>query len=117
MPGQNEEAREQFWEYAVTLGDTVKAEELLQLNNETLLYRIYHETTLRLFEPRMVRFQCRCTSTKMQQVLKVLGEKDTNELIEEKGAVEVTCDFCNTRYVFDAIDIALIFHKPKPKKT
>jgi molecular chaperone Hsp33 len=111
LPGQDIEQREQFWEYAVALGQTVSEGELLTLENQTLLHRLYHETQLRLFESRSVSFQCRCSTEKMQQVLTILGEEETKKLLEEKGQVDVTCDFCNSHYSFDAIDIALLFHK------
>ena len=111
MPGQDTLQREQFWEYAVVLGQTVSEQELLTLDNQTLLHRLYHESQLRLFDGRSVCFQCRCTAEKMQQVLTVLGEKDTKQLVAEKGQIDVTCDFCNSHYAFDAIDIAMLFLK------
>jgi molecular chaperone Hsp33 len=111
MPGQDSLQREQFWEYAIQLGQTVSEPELLDLDNQTLLYRLYNETDLRLFEPRTTRFKCRCTHEKMKQVITVLGEDDANKLLKEQGAVEVNCDFCNQKYTFDPIDVRLMFHK------
>lgn len=111
MPGDDTQQREQFWEYAVHLGETVSETELLNLDNETLLYRLYNETDLRLFEPRPTHFKCRCSHEKMKQVLTVLGEQEIQELIQEKEIVEVNCDFCNKKYNFDAIDITLLFRK------
>ena len=111
LPGQDIEQREQFWEYAVALGQTVSEQELLTLENQTLLHRLYHETQLRLFDGRSVSFQCRCSAEKMQQVMTILGEEETKKLLEEQGQVDVTCDFCNSHYTFDAIDIAMLFHK------
>ncbi len=111
LPGQDTLQREQFWEYAVQLGQTISENELLTLDNTTILHRLYHETELRLYPARTVCFHCRCTPEKMKQVLTVLGEKDVQELLQEKGRVEVLCDFCNQEYVFDAIDITLLFRK------
>ena len=111
MPGQDTQQREQFWEYAVQLGQTISEQELLTLNNETILHRLYHETELRLYNARPVSFHCRCNPEKMKHVLTVLGEQDVQALLQEKGQVEVNCDFCNQTYVFDPIDIALLFRK------
>ena len=47
----------------------------------------------------------------MKQVLTVLGEKDVQQLLEEKGHVDVRCDFCNKEYVFDPIDVTLLFRR------
>lgn len=112
MPGQNNEQREQFWEYAVQLGQTVTEEELLGLTNETILHRLYHETELRLFEPRSIRFKCHCSKDKMMQVIKLLGKEDSLALIQEKGAIKINCEFCNSHYAFDAIDVDLMFRNP-----
>lgn len=111
MPGQNTLQREEFWEYAVQLGQTISEHELLTLDNQTILHRLYHETELRLYSARPVQFQCRCNIEKMKQVLTILGEKDILELLQEKGQVEVTCDFCNQKYAFDPIDVTLLFRK------
>ncbi|MFA5958955.1 MAG: Hsp33 family molecular chaperone HslO [Tatlockia sp.] len=111
MPGQDTEQREQFWEYAVQLGQTVSDQELLNLDNETLLHRLYHETELRLFESRTVHFKCRCNEEKMKEVLRILGEEEAKKILAEQGQVEILCDFCNANYHFDAIDVTLLFHK------
>ncbi|WP_028389132.1 Hsp33 family molecular chaperone HslO [Legionella fairfieldensis] len=111
MPGQDSMQREQFWEYAVQLGQTVREEELLDLDNEALLHRLYHETELRLFERRSVRFQCRCNEAKMKEILRVLGEKEANNLLKERGKIEIGCDFCNKHYSYDAIDMAMLFRQ------
>jgi molecular chaperone Hsp33 len=111
LPGQNTQQREQFWEYAVQIGQTISEQELLTLDNPTILHRLYHETQLRLYPARGVQFHCRCAPEKMKQVLTVLGEKDVQQLLQEQGQVTVTCDFCNRQYAFDAIDVAMLFRK------
>ena len=111
MPTENTEAREEFWQYAIQLGETIKEEELLNLDNETILHRLYHETELRLYPTRTIHFRCRCTQEKMRQAITVLGDQETNQLIKEHGNVEVKCDFCQSSFLFDSIDIAMIFKK------
>ena len=111
MPGQDTTQREHFWEYAVQLGQTVSEEELLTLDNETLLYRLYNEEKIRIFDSRPTRFKCRCTLEKMQNVLTVLGEEEANQLLKEHSVIVVNCDFCNQKYDFDPIDVAMLFHK------
>ena len=111
MPGQDSQQREEFWEYAVQLGQTISEHELLTLDNQTILHRLYHETELRLYTARPVIFQCRCSLKKMEQVLTVLGEKEALKLLQEKGHVDVRCDFCNQQYIFDPIDVTLLFRK------
>jgi molecular chaperone Hsp33 len=112
MPGQDTVQREQFWEYAVVLGQTVSEKELLTLDNPTLLHRLYHETELRLFDSRSICFKCRCNEDKMREVLTILGEEEAKKLLQERENIEVSCDFCNKQYSFDAIDITMLFRKP-----
>ncbi|MFI4919036.1 MAG: Hsp33 family molecular chaperone HslO [Legionellales bacterium] len=111
MPGQASMQREQFWEYAVQLGQTVSEQELLTLDNPTLLYRLYNETEVRLFESRTTRFQCRCNQQKMKQVVSTLGEEDAKALLQEQGNIIINCDFCNQKYTFDPIDVTMLFRK------
>ena len=109
MPEQNSQQREYFWEYAVKLGETLREEELLQLDNETLLQRLYHETEVILFDSRAARFQCKCSEEKMKQVIKILGEDDAQKLLSEQGKIDICCDFCNQHFSFDAIDTTMLF--------
>lgn len=110
MPGQDTLQKELFWEYAVQLGSTISEDELLHLDNYTLLYRLYNEEDIRVFDNRSTRFQCRCSLDKMKQVIKILGKEESEQLIKEQGRVDINCDFCNQKYTFDAIDVAMIFH-------
>ena len=109
LPGQDTVQRELFWEYASVIGKSLTAAELLTLDNQTILNRLYHETDIRLLIEKEARFKCRCSSNKMQKLIKMLGENDVNDLLQESGHIEITCDFCNQQFVFDAIDVALIF--------
>lgn len=111
MPDQDTAQREQFWEYAVQLGQTVTENELLNLNNETLLYRLYNETDVRVFESRPTQFQCRCNLEKMKQVITIIGEAETQDVLKKEGVIDITCDFCNQKYTFDSIDVAMVFRK------
>ena len=109
MPDQNTQQREEFWEYAVHIGQTISEQELLTLDNPTILHRLYHETELRLYPARLVCFKCRCNEERMKQALTVLGETDVRQLLQEKGIIDVQCDFCNRHFTFDAIDVTLLF--------
>ena len=91
------------------LGQTIRNDELLSLQNEILLHRLYHESELRLYPARPVSHHCRCTREKMQQLLTVIGQAEIQSIIQEQGSVTISCDFCQQQYIFDPIDITLIF--------
>lgn len=101
----------------MVLGQTITDKELLTLDNQTILQRLYHETELRLYDARPTSFHCRCSPEKMKQVLTVLGKDDAEKLIAEKGHIDVSCDFCCEEYRFDAIDIALLFRGDPGSRT
>jgi len=94
------------WNRVGHLADTITDEELIQLPAETLLRRLFHEEDVRLFEASSTKFHCSCTRDSVKNMLRMLGDKEINSIIEEQGAIEVNCDFCNTHYSFDKVDAA-----------
>lgn len=104
------EERDASWQHVTALASTLSADELLGLDNETILHRLYHEEQVRLFEGQPLRFQCSCSRERSGNALVSLGLEDAQQLvIEHGGAIEIDCQFCNERYLFDAADIAQLF--------
>lgn len=97
------------WNRAVILADTVKPQELLTLDTQTLLTHLFSEDDIRLFDPQPVSFQCTCSQAGVAGVLRMLGKEEMISLLGERGKIEVNCEFCNQRYTFDAIDTEQIF--------
>jgi len=100
---------EEGWNRAVILGETVRREELLQLPGRELLRRLFHEEDVRLFEPRIVSFRCSCSRDRVVNMLRMLGREEVQSILQERGAVEVGCEFCNRQYAFDPVDAEQIF--------
>jgi molecular chaperone Hsp33 len=94
------------WNRVGHLADTITNEELLDLDTETLLHRLFHEEDVRLFEASNTKFFCSCTRTSVANMLRMLGNDEINDILEEQGKIEVNCDFCNTHYQFDKVDAA-----------
>jgi molecular chaperone Hsp33 len=102
--------REESWQHAIALAATLSAEELLGLDNETILHRLYHEDQVRLFPATELTFQCSCTRERSANALISLGLTDLQLLLAEKaGTIEIDCQFCNQRYLFNEADIAQMF--------
>lgn len=97
------------WPRAGLLAATVKPEELLGLEPQRLLHRLFHEEDLRVFEPRPVYFRCSCSRDRVVGMLRMLGLDEVRSVVAERGEVEVHCEFCNRRYAFDAVDSEEIF--------
>ncbi|KTB85187.1 Hsp33 family molecular chaperone HslO [Pseudomonas syringae] len=104
------EERDANWEHVITLANTLTAEEMLSLDNQTILHRLYHEDPVRLFDIQPICFRCSCSRERSANALVSLGLEDAQQLvIEHNGSIEIDCQFCNERYLFDATDVAQLF--------
>ena len=109
--GEASEGRvRELWDEAGLLMATLAADELLAIEPESLLPRLFPGQELRLFEGQPVRFQCRCGRERVAGVLRSLGEAEVRDVLREQGAVTVTCEFCQRPYRFDAVDVEGLFH-------
>lgn len=91
------------------LAATLTREELLTLDAETVLRRLFWEEDVRRFEPTEPRFACTCSRERVSDMLRNLGQDEVDSIIEEQAKVEVGCDFCGRQYVFDPIDAGELF--------
>lgn len=108
LPDQ-QETDPDAWNRTNMLADTVQNQELLQLSTIELLNRLFHEEEVRLYEGQAVRFLCTCSRDNVSNMLRMMGEEEIKSIIEERGELEVHCDFCNQRYRFDKIDSEQLF--------
>ena len=102
----SEEERQRHWEHYSTLAATLKQEELVDLQAEHLLGRLYHEENLRLFDPAPVEFFCSCSAQRSRNALTVLDPAEMEEILSESGVIEVDCEFCNQQYRFTREDLS-----------
>ncbi len=95
------------------LAGTLTAEELLRLDADTLLRRLFWEETLRRFEPQegdgTPRFACSCSRDRVARMLLGLGADEVRGIVAEQGRVEIGCEFCGLKHHFDAVDVAALF--------
>jgi len=91
------------------LAATLTREELLTLDANTILRRLFWEEALRRFEPLQPRFACTCSRERVGQMLKGLGREEIDGILAERGDVEIGCDFCGLHYHFDAVDVGELF--------
>ena len=91
------------------LAATVSPKELFDLPCRELLRRLFPEDDIRLFEGAPVFFQCTCSRERVSGILQALGGAEVHALLDERGDVEVRCEFCNRAWRFDAVDVAALF--------
>ena len=94
------------------LAATLKREELLELDVDTILTRLFWEEKVLRFEPQTPRFACTCSRERVANMIRSLGREEADEIVAERGEIEVGCDFCGKQYRFDAVDSAQLFTAP-----
>jgi len=105
------------WNRASHLLATLTQEELLALPAEDLLLRLFHEDGVRLQPPQPLAFACSCSHERVGDMLRSLGRAECEETLAEQGSIQVDCEFCNRRYVFDAPDVAELFAAEPPMES
>ncbi len=101
---------EDDWRRAMVLQASCTEDELLddRLSFHDLLFRLFHEEGVRVFDARPLTDGCRCSREKLEKVLRTMPRAEIEDL-KVDGAVEVTCEFCTTRYRFDDGDLDRIY--------
>ncbi len=105
------------WEHIAHIGSTLSNDELLSLDNESLLYRLFHQEQCRLYEPDLIEFKWDCSRERSANALQMMTQDELLEMLKEQGLISVGCQFCNAQYNFDETDILTMFsdtaHAPK----
>jgi molecular chaperone Hsp33 len=91
------------WNRTQAFFETIGEDELLDptISAETLLYRLFHEDGVRVFDAKPLKAFCRCSQERIAAVLKSFGEEERAEMIEEDGRIRVTCEYCSSVYEVD----------------
>ena len=108
-PALTEQNAAETWDRACALAGTIKHDELLATDIDTLIHRLFWEETLVAFDPLAVRWHCPCTRERVASMLRTLGQEEINSILAERGQVDVACDFCGKPYKFDSVDCATLF--------
>ena len=99
------------FEHLEQLTDTIKNEELFGLEAEDVLYRLYNQDKVQLFEPQTVEFFCGCSRERSAGAIVTIERAEVDDIIKTEGKVSLHCDYCGTSYDFDSIDVANIFEE------
>jgi molecular chaperone Hsp33 len=109
--GQNED-----YNRIATLAASLTREELLTLDVDTILHRLFWEEKLLRFVPQQgadgPRFACSCSRARVGNMLRSLGEGEVQSILDERGTIDVGCEYCGQQYHFDAVDAVQLFTAP-----
>jgi molecular chaperone Hsp33 len=97
------------WDRLVHLAETQTEEEVLSLPATEMLHRLFHEETVRVYEPRNLEFECTCSEQRSANAIVTLGLEEALSIVHEQGHIDIDCQFCHERYVFKQEDIETLF--------
>ncbi|APX07587.1 Hsp33 family molecular chaperone [Vibrio campbellii] len=104
------------FEHLEQLTATVKNEELFTLPANELLYRLYNQDSVRLYEPQPVEFHCGCSRERSGAAIITVERTEINDILAEEGSVSLHCDYCGTSYSFDEAEITELYAQAAPEK-
>ncbi|WP_353981471.1 Hsp33 family molecular chaperone HslO [Salinicola endophyticus] len=113
LPDDHSNKDPDAWDRVVHLASTITADELLGLERQAVLYRLFHEETTRVFTPKALAFGCTCSRERVANALHTLGADELRDILEQERAVETQCHFCHTRYHFSAAEVEAIIESPQ----
>ncbi|EOU2463343.1 Hsp33 family molecular chaperone [Vibrio navarrensis] len=97
------------FEHLEQLTNTVKNEELFTLEANELLYRLYNQEQVRLFEPQPVEFHCGCSRERSGAAIVTIDKTEIYDILATEGSVSLHCDYCGTTYSFDEPQVAELY--------
>jgi molecular chaperone Hsp33 len=110
---EDEIGRNESFNRVAHLAATLTRKELLELDADTILRRLFWEEDVRRFKPMTgehgPRFECRCSRERVGAMLRSLGREEIDSIVVERGEVEIGCDFCGLQYRYDAVDVGELF--------
>ncbi|HAS6326884.1 TPA: Hsp33 family molecular chaperone HslO [Vibrio vulnificus] len=102
---------ENDFEHLEQLTNTVKNEELFTLPANELLYRLYNQEQVRLFEPQNVEFRCGCSRERSGAAIVTVDKNEIYDILASDGSVSLHCDYCGTTYSFDGSDVNKLYEE------
>ena len=105
---RDETPEDDVWVEAQSRAGTTEDHELIDptLSSERLLYRLFHDRGVRVFEPTELREACRCSADKIDAMLQSFSAEERTAMVGDDGKIGVTCEFCSVKRVFDPADYA-----------
>ena len=96
------------FQHVSTLALTVKEQELYTLENEELLYRLYHQETVHLFPSKTIAFKCNCSKERCLTSLASIAPEEIQEILKEQGTIDMHCEYCGSDYHLDDNDVQIL---------
>lgn len=91
---------EEAWTRSQAFFETIGEDELLDptISGQTLLFRLFHEDGVRVFEEQTLAAVCRCSEDRIRGVLASFEAQERADMVEPDGRIHVTCEYCAKTY-------------------
>jgi molecular chaperone Hsp33 len=105
------------WVEAKSLVDTIEDHELIDpgVSSERLLYRLFHERGVRVFDAKAIHEECRCSTERIMNMMRRFSPEDRRDMIGDNGRIGVTCEFCSRVYDLDPADVEAEVAQPEER--
>lgn len=103
------EVDEDAWNRLSQLSSTIRNDELLHLENDQILHRLFHEETVRLYDDEPLKFSCSCSKERLSTALSQMGYEECQDIVNEQTKILADCQFCGQHYSFSQSDINGLF--------
>jgi len=107
LPGEELDADD--WNRLHFLAQTLTTKDFEGDAGLGLIAKLFAEDDVRVYKKRAVAFDCRCSKQKVEDILKMLGESESREALGANGEIEVVCEYCGEKRLFDAVDVSRLF--------
>jgi molecular chaperone Hsp33 len=116
--GRGEPAEDDAWVEAKALVETVEDHELVDpsVSSERLLYRLFHERGVRVFEGQSVYEACRCSHERIMAMMRRFSPQDRRDMVGDDGRIRITCEFCSRVYDLDPAQVEAEVASPEARK-
>lgn len=103
------------WTRAVMLLDTCSDGEMLSpvLHSADVLYRLFNEDGVRIYSPTHLRFKCRCSRGRVEDILRTIPQGELEDICEKEGHVAIKCEFCSEEYLFNKRELDDVYEGVK----
>ncbi|MCP4988961.1 MAG: Hsp33 family molecular chaperone HslO [Colwellia sp.] len=108
---ENKEKQQSDFEHLCQLTNTIKSDEIFSLEAEALLYRLYHQEEVNIFDPQPVSYLCGCSADKCLAAISQIEPSEIKAILAEQGKISMTCDYCITTYDFDELSLQSFISK------
>lgn len=103
------------FEHLSQLTDTIKNEELFQLDAQKILYLLYHQENVKIYPAKKISFKCTCSRERSSNAIAAIDRQEAEQMLDENGSITLHCDYCGADYEFDHNDFSFIFGQKNKK--